>query len=51
MFLGQSTCVGGFGVLLVCQLCICLSHAMGIAMCSVVGVYFDSGMWKLLDGY
>ena len=54
MFLGQSTCVRGFRILSFCQLCIRLSHAMGIAglhMCNVMGVYFDSGMWGLLGGY
>ena len=54
MFLGQSTCVGGFGILLVYRLWIFLSHAMGIIglhMCSVVGVYFGIDMWGLWDGY
>ena len=50
MFLGQNTCVKGFGVRLVCQLCIRLSHVMGIVgfhMCSVVGAYFGICMWRL----
>jgi hypothetical protein len=54
MFLDQSMCVRGFGVLLVCQLCIHLSRAKGIAllhMYSELDVYIDGGMWELLDGY
>ena len=54
MFLGQNTCVEGCGVLLVCQLCIRLSHTMDIArlhMYSVLGVYFNIGMWELYGRY
>ena len=50
MLLGQSSCVGGFEVPLVCQLCIRLNHAMDIAelhMCKCLSVYFDSGMLGL----
>ena len=54
MFLGQNTCVGEFGVLFVCQLCIRLNHAIGIVglhMCSVVDAYLGICMWGLWDDY
>ena len=54
MFLDQSMCARGFGVLLVCQLYIHLSRAKGIVllrMYSELDVYFDGGMWELLGGY
>ena len=47
MFVGQNTCVGGFGVLLVCPFYTRLSHAMDIVgrhMCNVTYVNLDNGM-------
>jgi hypothetical protein len=54
MFPDQSMCARGFGVRLVCQLCIHLSRAKGIAllhMYSELDVYFDGDMWGMLGGY
>ena len=46
MFLDQSMCARGFGVLLVCRSCILLSRAKDIAlfhMCNELDVCFDDG--------